>query len=481
MRSCRRSGHDVIVVAPRTGEFGWGQAVMSTGRAFTSARPSRGTTARPFPRRRPCSGAAQAMSEGPLRAVEVDRPKTIDRCSQLEAGRACLSGLKDSMTRSGAITPVKRRDCERVPPPRDARGRGSRCGVSSHRLGAPHVSRASRVPQGALRRCHRPAGALHGRSPGQDPSAGGRSGRQAPHPRHAGRNRVGRASHAGRDGHQVSCGDRAASRRRRSSRPISGPPRSTRRSPTACSATPMKPTISSRSPRRIPGAPSCPSALAMAERRGRSGMELLRAVALGYDLCCRFLLALGPDLCAATHRSAEGTSSTMGGVAAAASLARLDEKQMRYALSYAAQQVSGLWSWTRDTDHVEKAFDFSGMGARNGVTAVIMVQAGFTGVAEVLDGEHNVLDALSTEPSPRRWWPVWAPGSSSPKPRSRVFSVGYPIQAALDAFLTLAPRAQPDPRQRRAHPGPAAGRRRPRRRQQRDARRQLPAPDCGGA
>ena len=41
---------------------------------------------------------------------------------------------------------------------------------------------------------------------------------------------------------------------------------------------------------------------------------------------------------------------------------------MRFAISYAAQQVSGLWSWVNDEDHVEKAFDFAGMGARNGVT-----------------------------------------------------------------------------------------------------------------
>jgi 2-methylcitrate dehydratase PrpD len=59
----------------------------------------------------------------------------------------------------------------------------------------------------------------------------------------------------------------------------------------------------------------------MAEREGSSGDELLRAVVLGYDLCCRFLMALGPDLVRGGHRSAEGTSSTMGCTAAAASLA----------------------------------------------------------------------------------------------------------------------------------------------------------------
>ena len=102
-----------------------------------------------------------------------------------------------------------------------------------------------------------------------------------------------------------------------------------------------------------PGCSVVPAALAMAEREGRSGPELLRAVALGYDLCCRFLLALGPDLVRGSHRSAEGTSSTLGAVGAAASLARLDEKGIRHALSYAAQQVSGIWSWVRDAEHVE--------------------------------------------------------------------------------------------------------------------------------
>src|SRR6202171_2456583 len=99
-----------------------------------------------------------------------------------------------------------------------------------------------------------------------------------------------------------------------------------------------------------PGSHVVPAALAMAEREGGSGSELLAAVTLGYDVCCRFLLALGPDLVRGSHRSAEGTSSTMGAAAAAASLADLNEKGMRYALSYAAQQVSGIWSWVRDAD-----------------------------------------------------------------------------------------------------------------------------------
>lgn len=186
-----------------------------------------------------------------------------------------------------------------------------------------------------------------------------------------------------------------------------------------------------------PGCSVVPAALAVAEREGSSGEEFLRAVALGYDLCCRFLLALGPDLVRGGHRSAEGTSSTMGAVGAAASLAKLDEMAMRYALSYAAQQVSGIWSWVRDSEHVEKAFDFSGMGARNGVTAALMVQTGCTGVSNVLEGEHNVLEALSPSPQPGEM--VKGLGSHFFVTRTAIkpYSVGYPIQSALDAFFTL--------------------------------------------
>ncbi|MGH9680527.1 MAG: MmgE/PrpD family protein [Candidatus Acidiferrales bacterium] len=186
-----------------------------------------------------------------------------------------------------------------------------------------------------------------------------------------------------------------------------------------------------------PGTSAVAAALAMAEREGRSGTELLRAVTLGYDLCCRFLMALGPNLVRGTHRSAEGYGSTFSALGSAASLARLDETGMRYALSYAAQQVSGLWSWTSDNEHIEKAFDFSGMGARNGVTAATMVQAGFTGVRDVFDCEHNILEALSTRPNPgemlaglgSRYWIA--------ETSIKTFSVGYPIQSPLDAFLTL--------------------------------------------
>ncbi|MDR6660483.1 2-methylcitrate dehydratase PrpD [Tardiphaga robiniae] len=187
-----------------------------------------------------------------------------------------------------------------------------------------------------------------------------------------------------------------------------------------------------------PGSAVVPSALAMAEKEGgRSGIEFIRAVTLGYDLTCRLLMALGPDLVRGSHRSAEGTSSTFGSLGAAASLARLDEKGMRYAISYSSQQVAGLWSWVKDEDHVEKAFDFAGMGARNGLTAVTMVQAGLTGVHDVLDGTHNLFIALSTDPKPEEMLAGLGSRFYVTETAIKTFSVGYPIQSPLDAILTL--------------------------------------------
>ena len=136
----------------------------------------------------------------------------------------------------------------------------------------------------------------------------------------------------------------------------------------------------------------------------------------------------------------------MGAAAAAASLAGLDEKGIRYALSYDAQQVSGLWSWVRDPEHVEKAFDFSGMGARNGVTAAIMAQMGFTGVWDVLDGEHNVLAAFSTEPKPE----AMLAGAIATTDCARLKAPGVTVivgktdVTALPPMVALMVRAVPD-------------------------------------
>jgi 2-methylcitrate dehydratase PrpD len=77
------------------------------------------------------------------------------------------------------------------------------------------------------------------------------------------------------------------------------------------------------------------------------------------------------------------------------------------------------------------------MGARNGVTAAIMAQMGFSGVWDVLDGEHNVLIALSTAPKPEEMIAGLGSRFFVTETAIKPYSVGYPIQSPLDAFLRL--------------------------------------------
>ena len=186
-----------------------------------------------------------------------------------------------------------------------------------------------------------------------------------------------------------------------------------------------------------PGCSVVPAAWAMAERENASGRGLLWAVVAGYETCCRVLRAMDAGLLRGSHRSVEGIGGTFGASAGAGVLARLDETQMRHVLSYAAQQASGVWSWVRDTEHVEKAFDFAGMGARNGVYAATMVQAGFTGVEDVFEGEHNVLAAFSSAPRPEELVDALGERFFVTETAIKTYSVGYPIQSALDALLRL--------------------------------------------
>ncbi|HSR56257.1 MAG TPA: MmgE/PrpD family protein, partial [Alphaproteobacteria bacterium] len=142
-----------------------------------------------------------------------------------------------------------------------------------------------------------------------------------------------------------------------------------------------------------PGCAVVPAALATAMRERADGEHLIRAVALGYDLAARIGLALDPErIYGREHRSTHSMGALFGAAAAAGALTRLDADQCRWLLSYTAQQTSGIATWARDEEHVEKAFDFGGMGAHGGVQAAAMVAAGFTGVEDVFSGPRNFFE-----------------------------------------------------------------------------------------
>lgn len=180
-----------------------------------------------------------------------------------------------------------------------------------------------------------------------------------------------------------------------------------------------------------------PAALAMAEREGAAGTALLRAVALGYDIGARISFALDTHRFYSAGHSTHTFAPLFGAAAAAGALARLGPDQMRWMLSYTAQQASGVNCWQRDLDHIEKAFDFGGMAARNGVTAATMVQAGFTGVDDVFTGPRNFFFAYSQSAQPEKLIEELGARYEILLTNIKKWSVGSPIQAPLDCVESI--------------------------------------------
>jgi 2-methylcitrate dehydratase PrpD len=179
-----------------------------------------------------------------------------------------------------------------------------------------------------------------------------------------------------------------------------------------------------------PGCAVVPAALAVGEQFGISGTHFMRAVALGYDVCMRCTKTLGPGM-----KETHNLVGTMGATAAAGCAASLNAQQMRWLLDYAAQQAgAGIGAWRRDTEHIEKAFLFGGMGARNGVTAALVVHSGWSGVNDVLAGPNNFVESYNAKADPAALINELGERYEVVLTTLKKWTTGGPIQAPLDAL-----------------------------------------------
>jgi 2-methylcitrate dehydratase PrpD len=184
-----------------------------------------------------------------------------------------------------------------------------------------------------------------------------------------------------------------------------------------------------------PGCAVVPAALAAGERFPADGAQFLRAVALGYDIGTRVSMTLGgQNFMNATHRDTHSLSEGFGAAAAAGSIANLNAQQMRWLLDYAAQQSSGIAFWMRDSEHMEKAFVFGGMTARDGITAALLVQSGWTGVNDAFSGADNFLVASLPKADPAGLTDKLGERYEVVRTNIKKWTVGSPIQAPLDAL-----------------------------------------------
>jgi 2-methylcitrate dehydratase PrpD len=106
-------------------------------------------------------------------------------------------------------------------------------------------------------------------------------------------------------------------------------------------------------------------------------------------------------------------------------------------LDYAAQQSSGIRAWRRDPDHIEKAFVFGGMPARNGVTSALVVQSGWTGLDDIFSGSDNFFAAYAPEAQPERLVQGLGERYEIAQTDIKKWTVGSPIQGPLDAIEAI--------------------------------------------
>ena len=190
--------------------------------------------------------------------------------------------------------------------------------------------------------------------------------------------------------------------------------------------------------RSHPGCSVVPAALAVGEELGIDGAHFLRAVTLGYDIGPRVVMAMGgAEFSYESSLATHSIAGNFGATAAATCAAGLDAGQTRWALDYAAQQSSGIVAWRRDTDHIEKAFVFAGMAARNGVTSALVVQTGWNGVDDIFSGADNFFLAYAPKAQPDQLVEKLGERYEIVQTDIKKWTVGSPIQAPLDAVEAI--------------------------------------------
>ncbi|MBY8608134.1 MmgE/PrpD family protein [Burkholderia arboris] len=139
-----------------------------------------------------------------------------------------------------------------------------------------------------------------------------------------------------------------------------------------------------------------PAALAVAQSLGRSGKEFLTACVAGYEVGVRVGEFLGRS-----HYKTFHTTGTVGTLAAAAAVGRLlnlDGEQMLHAFGSAGTQAAGLWQFLKDAADSKQLH--TAKAAANGLFSAYLAAEGFTGAADILEGEKGMGAGMSDQTYP---------------------------------------------------------------------------------
>jgi len=189
-----------------------------------------------------------------------------------------------------------------------------------------------------------------------------------------------------------------------------------------------------------------PASLALAEKLGASGKEVVEAVALGAEIVARLGSAfLGKTYYQGFHPTS--TCGTFGATVASAKLLKLDRQQTVHSMGIAGSQVGGLMAWNTSGSYTKRLQ--AGHPALVGIISALMAQKGFNGPPAIIEGEDGFLQAYSYNREYDTTWITdglgeeWAFAKTSIKvyPCCR-YSAGH-----LDACLDIAERYHPAPQE----------------------------------
>ena len=140
-----------------------------------------------------------------------------------------------------------------------------------------------------------------------------------------------------------------------------------------------------------PTAVLMPPALALAESQGATGLEMLMAYMLGFEVACSIGEAMSPEYYDELGWHPTGPLGALGAAVAASRILKLDRDQTAMAISLAASQAAGL---RQNFGTMTKPFH-AGAACRTGVTAAQLVAAGFTASLDAIEGRFGFLHAFS--------------------------------------------------------------------------------------
>ena len=137
-----------------------------------------------------------------------------------------------------------------------------------------------------------------------------------------------------------------------------------------------------------------PAALAGAEDIGADGGRLLEAIIAGYEVCSRLGSATTPRPNVHSH----GTWGTIGSGVAVAKLARLDARAVKAVINLAAS-MSPANTWTTALEGVTIRNAYPGRSGLEGILAVDLHRAGFTGLPDAPADVYGTILADRFEPA----------------------------------------------------------------------------------